>query len=165
MPTRLVPLSVLDVRLAVPAGPGIEAGMVVLGEEDPPKRQLRLVVGSAEARAISSAWRGEVPQRPSTWDLFVSTLTILDGKLERAVITAVEEERHWFAAIDLRRGDLRRSIACRPSDAIAIALRAYGAELCCHERVLDQAGVLADGSKPPRPGPDPGEVEDGISFI
>lgn len=165
MPTPLVQLSVLDVRLAVPAGPGVEAGMVVLREDKGLRRQLRIVVGPAEARAIQAAWKGQVPARPSTWDLYVSTLTILEGTLERAVITAVEEDRHWYAALDLRRGELRRSLACRPSDAIAIALRCFGAELCCHQRVIDAAGVLADGTKPVLTGPDPGETEAGVSFI
>ena len=141
----MVPLSVLDVRLAVPAGPGVEAGLVVLTETGGLERQLRIVVGRPEAAAISSAWRGEVPKRPSTWDLFVSTVAVLEGRFTVATITAVEERRHWFAALDLERGDLRRSIACRPSDAIAVALRSPDTILQAPERVMADGGTLPNG--------------------
>ena len=164
MPEPLVPLSVIEVRLAVPAGPGVEAGMVVLAEEADPQRRLRIVVGRAEALAIDVARRGEVPPRPLTWDLMLSAITVLEGAVERAVITAVEEERHWYGAVELVRAASRRSLACRPSDAIALALRAPQAGIFTYEHVLEAAGVLADGSRPsPRVAPDPGEG-DGVSF-
>ncbi|HET9690364.1 MAG TPA: bifunctional nuclease domain-containing protein [Acidimicrobiales bacterium] len=149
MADPLVPLSVVEVRLAVPAGPGVEAGMVVLAESAGLYRQLRIVIGRAEAAAINSAWRGEVPARPSTWDLFVSTVAVLDGRFTTATITAVEERRHWFAALDLERGDLRRAVSCRPSDAIAVALRSPGTALVAPEGVMALGGVLPDGSLPP----------------
>lgn len=141
-------MTVGDVRLAVPAGPGVEAGMVTLREEAPPHRQLRIVVGQPEARAIRAAWQGDVPARPSTWDLLVSAVALLDGRVERAVITAVEEERHWYASLELERGEERRALACRPSDAVALALRSWGAGIFAHEEVLIAAGVLEDGTKP-----------------
>lgn len=164
-------MAVADVRLAVPAGNGVEAGMVTLQEEGPPQRQLRIVVGRPEARAIRTAWQGEVPPRPSTWDLMVSAVAILDGRIDRAVITAVEEERHWFAAIEFDKDGARRSLACRPSDAVALALRSWGAGIFADEAVLAAAGVLADGSRPrsvlardPNRDVDPGGGE-GTSFI
>lgn len=162
-------MTVSDVRLAVPAGAGVEAGMVTLQEEAPPRRQLRIVVGRPEARAISSAWKGDVPARPSTWDLLVSAVALLDGRVDRAVVTAVEEERHWYATIEVERADGRRSLACRPSDAVAVALRSWGAAIFAHEEVLVAAGVLADGTKPGASGAwgdrevDPGRTE-GTSF-
>ena len=143
--------------------------MVTLQEEAAPGRQLRIVVGQPEARAISSAWKGDVPARPSTWDLLVSAVALLDGRVDRAVITAVEEERHWYASIELERADGRRALACRPSDAVALALRSWGAGIFAHEEVMEAAGVLADGTKPgaARPAPDrevdPGGNE-GVSF-
>lgn len=148
MTTSLVKLSVTDVRLAVPAGAGVEAGMVTLSEESPPSRQLRIIVGPAEARAIHSAWTSTVPTRPSTWDLLVSVMAVLDARLDRVVITAVEEERHFFAAIEMDRGGTRTSLACRPSDAVALAMRAFGAGIFTHDHVMAAAGLLPDGSRP-----------------
>lgn len=136
-------LSVVEVRAAVPAGTGVEAGMVVLAEESQPHRMLRIVIGQPEARAIHLAWRGGVPGRPSTWDLFVSVVALLGARVERAVITAVEQQRHFFAALDLERDGQRWSVNCRPSDAIALALRTPERAIFSAPEVLDSAGVTA----------------------
>src|SRR5579859_7449562 len=125
--------------------------MVVLTEQQPPSRMLRIIIGQPEARGILSAWHGAVPGRPSTWDLFVSTVGLLNASVERVVITAVEEERHYFAMLELRHGGQLLTLSCRPSDALALAVRSYGAEILAEESVLDAAGVLADGTRPPAP--------------
>ena len=125
--------------------------MVVLTEQQPPGRMLRIIIGQPEARGILAAWHGAVPGRPSTWDLFVSTVGLLNANVERVVITAVEEERHYFAMLELRHGGQLLTLSCRPSDALALAVRSYGAEILAEESVLDAAGVLADGTRPPPP--------------
>ncbi len=150
MAAELVRVAVSDVWLAVPAGAGVEAGMVELTETEPPRRMLRIVIGQAEARAISAAWGAAVPSRPSTWDLFVSAVAVLDGRLDRVVITAVQDGRHFFANIEIDQHGQRRILACRPSDAVALGLRAYGAAIFAEEDVLAEAGVLADGTRPGR---------------
>jgi bifunctional DNase/RNase len=138
----LVKVIVSNVRVAVATGPGVEAGMVTLREESPPGRTLSIVIGQPEARAILTAWTGTAPSRPSTWDLLVSAVAVLEGRLVRAVITAVEEQRHFFATIDLERDGQRRVLSARPSDAIALALRSYDAELYVADSVMVAAGVL-----------------------
>lgn len=134
-------MSVSEVRTAVPANPGVEAGTVTLREDDSPNRLVTIVIGQPEARAIQSAWTGVVQRRPSTWDLFVSAMTILDGRMDRAVITAVDDGRHFYANIELERAGERRVLAARPSDAIALALRAYGAEIYVADQVLEDLGL------------------------
>ena len=138
---RLNRVSVSEVRTAVPTTAGVEAGMVTLREDQVPYRAVPIIVGQPEARAIQSAWSGTVPARPSTWDLFVSSVTILDGRIDRAVITAVEEGRHFFATIEMERDGDRRVLSARPSDAIALALRAYGAEIYVAEQVMVDLGL------------------------
>lgn len=147
MPPDLVKLMVSEINVAVPAGPGVEAGMVVLGEIDDPNRRLRIVIGQPEARAIQGAWTGVIPVRPSTWDLFVSAIAILEGRIDRVVITSVQEERHFFAELELERDGERRTLACRPSDAVAVALRAYGAEIYAAREVVDTVGLAEDGTR------------------
>ena len=149
MPSERVKLTVTEVQLAVPANVGVEAGMVVLTEEQPPGRRLRIVIAQPEARAIMAAWQGAVPGRPNTWDLLVSAISLLGGRVEAAVITAVEEERHYFAMMELSQNGEPRTLSCRPSDAIALAVRSSGSTIFAEESVLEAAGVLADGSKPP----------------
>ncbi len=150
MAPRRIKLRVTEVRLAVPATVGVEAGMMVLAEEEAPGRALRVIIGQPEARAVHAAWDGSTPSRPSTWDLFVSAVAMLGGRIEAAVITGVEQERHYFACIELEQQGVRRTLSCRPSDAVALALRSYGAGIFSEESVLDDAGVLPDGTRPGR---------------
>ena len=143
-----VHLHLADVLTAVPAQVGVEAGLVVLTEDQPPFRSLRIIIAQPEANAVLAGWHGNVPGRPSTWDLFVSTIALLGGRIDRVVITAVHEERHYYAQIEIEHDGERRILACRPSDGIALAVRAYNVDLMAEPSVLDAAGVLADGTKP-----------------
>jgi bifunctional DNase/RNase len=140
-----VMLSVTEVRPAVPAGPGVEAGLVVLSEDAEPRRTLRIIIGQPEARAILGAWSGAVSPRPGTWDLLVSALGLLGARAERAVITAVADRRHYYGAIDIRRGEDLLRLDCRVSDAIAVALRTPGATIIAYERVM----AMAASASPP----------------
>jgi hypothetical protein len=148
VPDELVKVVLLNVRSAVATGPGVEAGTMTLREEAPPHRCLSVIIGQPEARAILAAWTGTAPSRPSTWDLFVSAVAILEGRLDRVVITAVEEQRHYFATIELEHDGQRRVLSARPSDAVALALRAFGAEMFVAEQVMAEMGVapIADHS-------------------
>lgn len=137
-------LKILDVQLEVPAATGLDAGMVVLAEVDPPFRMLRIVIGLHEARAILAGWQGAAAGRPSTWDLFVAAVALLGGRIERVVITTVEEARHYYANLEIDDGTARRTLACRPSDGLALAVRLPGTEILCEPSVLDAAGVLPD---------------------
>ncbi len=137
-----------DVRTAVPAGAGVEAGLVVLEEVEAPGRLLRIVIGQPEARAIYGPWKGIEPPRPTTWDLFVSTIELLGGAVREVVITSVEERRHFFATMELVQGDVTQVVPCRPSDAFALALRSSGARIVTTDEVMEAAGVSADGSGP-----------------
>lgn len=139
-------VAVSEVRVAVPASAGVEAGMVTLTEEAEPHREVGIVIGQPEARAISAAWNGTVALRPSPWDLLVSAVGLFGGSVERAVVTAVEEGRHFYASIWLDNVGEKLVLAARPSDAIAVALRSYVA-IYVHRDVLDEVG-----SQPQAPG-------------
>jgi bifunctional DNase/RNase len=140
----VIPLKVVEVQPELPSATGLDAGMVVLGEQPPPFRLVRIVIGQHEARAIQAAWQGATPGRPSTWDLFVAALAVLGARIDRIVITAVEESRHFYANLELDHGGERRVLSCRPSDGLALAVRAFNAEILCEEAVLDAAGVLPE---------------------
>ncbi len=141
VPDGLSKVSVSDVRVAVAAAPGQEAGLVTLREDADPHRSVPIVIGQPEARAIQAAWTGAIQRRPSTWDLFVSAINLLNARLDRAVITDVEEHRHFFATIEFDVDGDRRVLAARPSDAIALALRAHDAEIYAAESVLSAMAV------------------------
>ena len=139
----LTRVSLSDVRVAVATNPGVEAGLVTLREDEAPHRIVAIVIAQPEARAIQSAWSGVVQRRPSTWDLFVSALGVLDARLERVVITSVEEGRHFYAKVEFESRGERRVLSARPSDAIALALRAYGCEIFIADQVFADLGLEA----------------------
>ncbi len=120
MSERLVELAITEVRAAVPLRLGQEAGLAVLSETTEPFRSLHIYIGQAEARAIQAAQRGDRPPRPSTWDLFLSAVALLDATFIKAVINEVQEARHFFASLELMRDDRPYLLPCRPSDALAL---------------------------------------------
>jgi hypothetical protein len=117
-------------------------------------RRSRSLIGSS-----ACTWSNSVPPRPSTWDLFISTIALLDARIERVIITDVREERHYFAQMVVHRAEEATPLllTARPSDAIALALRAFGARVFAQAHVLDEAGLLGDGSHWVRPAPEPAE--------
>lgn len=114
--------------------------MVVLSEQDEPFRSLHIYIGQPEARSIQAGLRGDKPVRLGTWDLLLAAIEALDGRLERAVIDRVEEARHYFASIEVRRGEVVHLLECRPSDAVALAVRSEGSGIFATEEVLAAAG-------------------------
>jgi len=96
--------------------------MVVLHEAQDPWRELGIPVGLAEGTAIAYAFRGIDTPRPLTHELVTE---ILDGhgvSIEAVRIT-VRRGQQFFAEIDTMGPRGRRVLPCRPSDAIALALR------------------------------------------
>lgn len=96
---------------------------VVILREVGTDRVLPIWIGPGEASAIAMQLGGVSFQRPLTHDLLVSVLGGLGGTLQRVLITRVEDSTYFAELIIDRDGDLI-SVDARPSDSIAIALRA-----------------------------------------
>jgi hypothetical protein len=80
-------------------------------------------VGIFEANAIAIEIEKVAVPRPMTHDLARNLIRHLNGRLERVVISELKDDT-FFAALWLRQGDQPMVIDARPSDAIALALRA-----------------------------------------
>lgn len=87
------------------------------------KKVLPIWIDPFEAQAIALPLQKEAPLRPLTHDLFKNLCEQLQGKVERVVITDINPEGTYFSEIHLRYRDYTSIIDCRPSDAIALALR------------------------------------------
>ncbi len=109
------------------------AYIVILRDEDN-SDLLPIWVGKAEASAISFALESVVPPRPMTHDLVKSFLDSVDAKVISVVVTDLKENT-YYANIHLMYEDSEFSIDSRPSDAIALALRAE-APIFAKEEVL-----------------------------
>ncbi len=111
--------------------------VIVLGvrqqfEQQPPvlllrdelDRTLEITIGLCEALAIQLALNGTVVGRPLTHDLLLSIAEHLDTPVERVIIDDVSNNT-YYARLILATPDGPVSLDCRPSDGIAVALRAH----------------------------------------
>lgn len=80
-------------------------------------------VGIFEANAIAIEIEKVAAPRPMTHDMTRNLIRNLNAELERVVITELKEDT-FFAVLWLRQGEDALTIDARPSDAIALALRA-----------------------------------------
>ena len=98
------------------------AYIVILRDEDN-SDMLPIWVGRSEASAISFAMENLSPPRPMTHDLMKNMLDAIGAKVLSAVVTDLKDNT-YLAKIHLLYGDSEYSVDSRPSDAIALALRA-----------------------------------------
>ena len=106
---------------------------------DKRNRQVLIWVGRFEAYAISVALESIPFDRPMTHDLLKNVLDRLGGKVERVLIDDLWQETYYAKITVSMNGDTM-DIDSRPSDAIALALRAK-APIYMAESVLEQAAI------------------------
>lgn len=131
-----VALDLVGVRIEAPANIPI----MHLREQEGDRRLLSIYIGGAEASAIGLAVEGRVPPRPLTHDLIVNILEDLGAHVNRVVITEMREHT-YFAEIQLVHQGQAMSISCRPSDAVALAVRA-DIPIVASAALLDEVGVV-----------------------
>jgi hypothetical protein len=100
-------------------------------------------VGIFEANAIAIEIEKVSSPRPMTHDLTRNLIHYLNGTLERVVITELKEDT-FFAVLWLKQGDEPMTIDARPSDAIALALRA-DCPIFVAEQVMQSAKLNTSG--------------------
>lgn len=137
--------------------PATQAPVVVLKDETG-QITLPIWIGIPEATSIASAIKQVTMARPLTHDLFYDLLLEVGVTVQRVVITELKEST-YFAELVLGQGDRVMVLDSRPSDAIAMALRA-SAPIYVAQSVLDQAKVAFAGSNP-IPANEPQAVEGG----
>ncbi len=129
---RLVEL--VGVRLALPANTPI----LEIREAESPCRTLLIQIGAPEASSIHCAMEGLSPARPLTHDLLVEIIEAFEAEVTRIVITN-EMGGTYYAELHLDTIEGPKKVSCRPSDAIAIAVRT-GADMFAAESVLERNG-------------------------
>lgn len=125
-------------------------------EEPDERRVLPIWIGEQEATSILIAISGEHAPRPLSHDLMKSMLDTLSIDVERVEVTRIDDGT-FYAEITLRSPTGPYVIDARPSDAVALAVRA-GAPLFVADEVLDEAGIPAEMAEP-RDGEEPDEEE------
>ncbi|MGH9606704.1 MAG: bifunctional nuclease family protein [Terracidiphilus sp.] len=100
-------------------------------------------VGIFEANAIAIEIEKMAAPRPMTHDLTRNLIRHLNARLERVVITEIRDET-FFAVLWLRQGEEPVAVDARPSDAIALALRA-DCPIFVEEHVMQTAKLNTTG--------------------
>lgn len=113
---------------------------IVLLQDEAREILLPIWIGLFEASAISLSLEGQEPVRPMTHDLLLSAISTLGSEVEKVLINDLKDGT-FFAEIHLQRAGEPLRLDARPSDAIALALRARRPVYVRHE-VLAKAQVL-----------------------
>ena len=113
--------------------------IVILKVEDE-NRYLPIWIGQPEARSILMKLQNQEFSRPLTHDLAVNLVSELGGSMERVTVTELRDST-FFATISVQIDGRTVDIDSRPSDAIALAVRA-GAEIFAADEVIEEAAVV-----------------------
>ncbi len=96
---------------------------VVVLKDPESDKLLPIWIGPAEARAIQIEIEGARPGRPMSHDLMLSLIEALRGRVTRIVINDLLDST-FYATIDIDTPTGPKHIDARPSDAVALAVRA-----------------------------------------
>ena len=113
--------------------------IIILRDKDG-ERVLPIWVGVHEANAIGLQIENVAPERPMTHDLLRDVIQALDGTVDKVVVCDLKKNT-FFALIHLTVRGEPVTIDSRPSDAIALALRAP-APIFVEEHVLESAPTI-----------------------
>jgi bifunctional DNase/RNase len=133
--------------IAVAVDPATRQPVIVLeGKRD--RRQLAMAIGVAEATGIAVPLNGVTPPRPLTHDLFLTMFSRLSVSLSRVVIHDFRDDT-YFATVHLTVNGSEMTLDSRPSDAIALALRAK-APVLVEDRVFERGSAPSGPGEPRR---------------
>jgi hypothetical protein len=113
--------------------------LIVLKEKSG-NRLLPIVIGLTEAAAIKMKIGGFNPPRPLTHDLLHSTIENLEAKVEKILIDKLQANT-FFAKVFIKQNSKIKIIDARPSDSIALAVRAK-APIFVEEGILRQSQLF-----------------------
>lgn len=141
----LVPCTVESVRVHVLTGQH-----VVLLQAKDGNRLLPIWIGPDQAHSIATRIAGIASERPLTHDLFMDVLTRLGAEITRIVVKDLVSDESgggvFHGSLFLQLGDREVEIDCRPSDAIALAVRCE-ARILVSDTVLDRSSIVAESEE------------------
>jgi len=114
---------------------------IVLLKENQGERYLPIWIGQAEAEAIALRLQGTAVPRPMTHDLLLSMIEELSGTMRYVVVNDLNNNT-FYAGIAVDHNSEVQLVDSRPSDAIALAVRA-DVPIYVEESVLDKAGIVS----------------------
>jgi len=107
---------------------------------------LPIWIGHPEAAAILMKLQGAAPPRPLTHDLLAAVLGQLEARVSKITVTELRENT-FYAVITVVQNGTEIEIDSRPSDAIALAVRAE-APIYAADDVIEETGIEFEGDEP-----------------
>ncbi len=107
--------------------------------EDEKARIVPIFVGLSEAISIYHALSGELSPRPMTHDLFISVLESLNANIMKVLIDDLDGGI-YYARLSIKNNSQQSEIDARPSDCLALALRAK-APIEVQEKVVNESSI------------------------
>jgi len=114
--------------------------LIVLKEKGG-SRILPIVIGLNEASAIKLKISGFQPPRPLTHDLLHSTIENLEASIDKIIIDKLEDNTFHAKLIIKTKSGETKTIDARPSDSIALAVRAH-VPIFVEDEVVKQSDVF-----------------------
>ena len=108
-------------------------------------RFLPIWIGHPEAAAILMKLQGASTPRPMTHDLVTDMLEQLDAQVVRITVTELKEST-FYASITVQQNGSEVDIDSRPSDAIALAVRAE-APIFAADDVIEESAIEFEGEE------------------
>ena len=96
---------------------------VVVLKQRGSERFLPIWIGSPEADAIAVRLHDVTPPRPLTHDLLGSVISTLGATVDHVVVTDLSNDTFYAKLVLSLAGGGQTEVDCRPSDAIAVAVR------------------------------------------
>jgi bifunctional DNase/RNase len=134
---RMVEVAIDSVRVSLTN----QQRIVVLREANA-ERYLPIWIGPYEAEAITIALQEIEVARPQTHDLLKNVLNTLNARLTRIEVVALRDDV-FYANLVIEQNGRVIHIDSRPSDALALAVRAHVPVLVAKE-VMDAAGIIPE---------------------
>src|SRR5207249_11009724 len=106
---------------------------------------LPIWIGHPEAAAILMKLQGATTPRPMTHDLLTEVLAQLEAQIVRICVTELRDNT-FYASITLQQDGSEIEIDSRPSDAIALAVRAE-APIFADDRVIEESAIEFEGEE------------------
>ena len=137
-----MPLRRMDIEGVVVGGGPVASLLLLRTHEGPGERALRLPIriGRVEATAISMGTHPRHGGRPMTHDLLASTLSALGARCASVRVMAVQGTTFFAQLEPVREDGEHVYVDARPSDAVALAVRA-GVPVYAEESVLATAAL------------------------
>jgi bifunctional DNase/RNase len=132
----------IEMKVAGIALDAVTRSPIVLLKDGSDRRALPIYIGQDQAKAIIGALEHQKSPRPLTHDLIVNLLDVWEIEVERIIIHSLQDNT-FYAVLCIHQGETKKEIDCRPSDAIAIALRTES-PIWVMEEVVADASIPVD---------------------